>query len=102
MSKINIEIEVPDGLHGTELEGKFLSAAQEVLQEQVILRLFEKGEISSGYAARLLGMTRYDFIEMLGKRGIPLINYGSREEIEQEFRAAGDLLDRTKREKNAE
>lgn len=103
MSKVNIQIEVPDELHGTDLEEKFLSTAQEVLQEQIVLRLFEKGEISSGYAAHLLRMTRYDFIEMLGKRGIPVINYGSKEEIKQEFRAVDDLLNRAKpEERNAE
>jgi predicted HTH domain antitoxin len=103
MSKVNIQIEVPEELHGTELEEKFLSAAQELLQEQVVLRLFEKGEISSGYAAHLLGMSRYDFIELLGKRRIPLINYGSKEEVEQEFQVVDDLLNRTKQEeRNAE
>jgi len=98
MSKINIQIEVPDELHGTEMEEKFLTTAQELLQEQVILRLFEKGEISSGYAAHLLGMTRYDFTELLGRRGVPVINYGSQEEIKQEFRAVDDLLDKLNRE----
>lgn len=98
MSKVNIQIEVPDDLHGTEMEKKFVTTAQELLQEQVVLRLFEKGEISSGYAAHLLGMTRYDFMELLGKRGIPVINYGSKEEIEQEFRAVDDLLNQLNRE----
>ena len=103
MSKVNIQIEVPDELHGTELEEKFLSTAQEVLQEQIVLRLFEKGDVSSGYAAHLLGMTRYDFMEMLGRRGIPIINYGGKEAIEQEFRSVDDLLNRLKPgERNAE
>ncbi len=91
MTKVNVQIEVPEAVKGTPVEEKFLSAAQELLQEQVVLRLFEKGDISSGYAAELLGITRYDFIELLGKHRIPVFNYGSKEEVEQEFQTAKDL-----------
>lgn len=99
MTKVNVQIEVPDSVKGTPVEEKFLSAAQELLQEQVVLRLFEQGDISSGYAAELLGITKFDFIELLGKRGIPVFNYGSKEELEQEFQTVQDLrqqLDRGK------
>lgn len=91
MTKVNVQIEVPEALKGTPVEAKFLSAAQALLQEQTVLRLFEQGDISSGYAAELLGITRFDFIELLGKRGIPLFNYGSKEEVEQEFQTVKDL-----------
>ncbi len=91
MTKVNVQIEVPEAVKGTPVEEKFLSAAQDLLQEQVVLRLFEQGDISSGYAGELLGITRYDFIELLGKRGIPVLNYGSKEEIAQEFSTVKDL-----------
>ena len=98
MSKVNLQIEVPDDLHGTDLGKKFISTAQELLQEQVVLRLFEEGEISSGYAANLLGMSRYNFIEFLAKRGIPLISYGSEEDIEQELQTVKEIRNKLNQE----
>ena len=40
-------------------------------KEDAVVKLFEVGRISSGYAASLLGMTRRDFLEFLQKRGVP-------------------------------
>lgn len=91
MTKVNVQIEVPEALKGSPVEEKFLFAAQELIQEQMVLRLFEQGDISSGYAAELLSITRFDFIELLGKCGISVFNYGSKEELEQEFQTVNDL-----------
>lgn len=84
MSKIYLELEVPEGVK--QIEEEFRAAAQELLLEATALRLFEKGEISSGYGAAMLGMTRREFIELLGRRGIPFFNYDE-EEMRREMEA---------------
>ena len=64
-----------------------LRPQRKTIQEQTVLRLFEQGEISSGYGAALLGMTRYDFMLLLGKRGIPFFNL-TEEELAADAQAA--------------
>lgn len=83
MSKVNLEVEIPDKIQGTQLEGKFVAAAQQVIQERSVIRLFEQGEVSSGYAADMLGMTKHDFIQLLAKYNVPFFNM-TPEEWEQE------------------
>lgn len=90
MPKNSINIEIPDEIKGTELEEKYLETAKKMIREQTVLRLFEQGEISSGYGARLLGVTRQEFITLLGKRGVPFFNY-TKAELEEELRAVKRL-----------
>lgn len=51
------------------------------------LRLFEKGQISLGWAAKMTGFNKRDFIDILGREGIPVCNY-SVEELAEELNAA--------------
>ena len=51
MPKAPLTIDVPKSIKGTKLERKYLDAAKRSVEEQAVLRLFEQGEISSGYAA---------------------------------------------------
>ncbi len=39
------------------------------------IRLFEIGRLSSGQAAELAGYSKRTFLELLGKNGIPLVDY---------------------------
>ncbi len=39
------------------------------------VKLFETGKVSLGQAAKLAGYSKRTFIELLGKMGIPVINY---------------------------
>jgi predicted HTH domain antitoxin len=75
MSKVAFEIEVPNVLRGTPLELKFVETARQVIQERTVIRLFEQGEVSSGYAASLLGLTKHDFIELLARNNVPFFNF---------------------------
>jgi predicted HTH domain antitoxin len=79
MSKVAFEIEVPNMLRGTPLEDKFVEAARQIIQEQTVIRLFEQGEVSSGYAASLLGVTKHDFIQLLSKNNVPFFNFTDEE-----------------------
>lgn len=48
------------------------------------VRLFEKGRVSLGQAATLAGFTKRAFIDVLGREGVPVVNYPA-SELEQEL-----------------
>jgi predicted HTH domain antitoxin len=50
----------------------------------LMFKLFETGKLSLGQAAFLAGYSKSTFIELLGKQGIPVIDYPP-EELEQEL-----------------
>ncbi len=61
-----------------------------MIKEAAVLELYREGKISSGKAAEILGMDRFEFIRYAGKKGIPYIRMTS-EELEEEVR----LLEKT-------
>jgi len=63
---------------------------QRHVNEWLVLSLFTEGVVSSGKAAKLLGITRIEFLDLLRKRGIDYINY-SPQELEEEFKAVKSL-----------
>jgi predicted HTH domain antitoxin len=54
-------------------------------KECVVLELYRRGVISSGKAAELLGMSRFEFIRYSGRLGIPYFRL-SAGELEEELR----------------
>jgi len=48
------------------------------------IKLFEVGKLSLGQAAKLAGYSKPKFIEILGKLGVPVIDYPV-EELQQEI-----------------
>lgn len=50
----------------------------------LMVKLFETGKISLGQAAKMAGYSKPTFIELLGKLGVPVIDYPP-EELEQEM-----------------
>lgn len=63
---------------------------QTQVSEWLVLNLFTEGHISSGRAARLLNMTRVEFLALLRKRGINYLDF-SEEELAEEFQAVEEL-----------
>lgn len=62
---------------------------EEVLKkgkEAIVLELFRRGKISSGYAADLLGLCLADFIDLLKQKGIPFAHY-TKEDIKKDLEA---------------
>ncbi|TAL24058.1 MAG: UPF0175 family protein [Nitrospirae bacterium] len=57
----------------------------DVIKEAAVLELYREGKISSGKAAEMLGMDRFEFIKYAGKKGIPFIRI-TPEELEEEVR----------------
>ena len=60
------------------------------INEWLVLSLFTEDCISSGKAARLLSISRIEFLALLRKQGIAYINY-SEEELAEEFDAVDRL-----------
>jgi predicted HTH domain antitoxin len=63
---------------------------QRRLTEWLVLSLYTDGHISSGKAAKLLNITRIEFLALLRSRGIAYINL-SPEELDEEFRSVDNL-----------
>ena len=87
MQDTTIEVRIPKsllqlGVNPTDI--------QQRVSEWLVLSLFTDDRISSGKAARLLDMSRVDFLALLQERGIAYINY-SEEELAEEFTAVSQL-----------
>jgi len=84
MSQITVQMQVSEAF----LE---LGYSDEELRQEVpvllVLKRFRQGLISSGKAARILGWSRRDFLDLLGREGIPLYD-PSEEELAQEWQTA--------------
>jgi predicted HTH domain antitoxin len=82
---MTITVQVPDAL----LEG--LGESPEELGREVRLaaaiHLYSRGLISQGRGAEIAGLNRWDFIEALGRAGVPACQVTS-EELEQEVERA--------------
>ncbi|MCX6029728.1 MAG: UPF0175 family protein [Chloroflexi bacterium] len=63
---------------------------QQRIQEWLVLSLFTDERISSGKAARLLGVSRLDFLALLRRRGIAYLDY-SQDEWAEEVEIARSL-----------
>lgn len=69
-----VELKLPESLEISEAEIKMIVAA----------RLFDRGELSSGQAAEMAGITKREFIESVGKYGVSIFQY-SAEELERDL-----------------
>jgi len=67
---------------------------QRRVTEWLVLSLFSEGRISSGKAARLLNITRVEFLALLRARGVAYINY-TPDELVEEFAAVEALKVKT-------
>jgi predicted HTH domain antitoxin len=62
----SLEIEYPDEV----LVGIDEEQLKALAREALFVKLYERGLISSGHAGELLGMTRWDFLDLLGRYGV--------------------------------
>lgn len=60
-----LQLELPD-----ELVSSLSSGDVAAVREAALVKLYDLGRISSGKAARLLGMSRRAFIDLLGRYGV--------------------------------
>ncbi|RME81323.1 MAG: UPF0175 family protein [Caldilineae bacterium] len=87
VAEATLEIQIPASLLRFGLDQNEI---QRRVVEWLVLSLFTEGHISSGKAARLLGISRVEFLTLLRARGIAYINY-SPAELAEEFAAAETL-----------
>ena len=71
-------LDIPDYIELDENEALAIIAA----------RLFDKGDLSLGQAAELAGVTKHQFIGLIGSLGINFISYPE-EELQSDFKNAG-------------
>lgn len=87
MTETTFQVRVPTPLLQFGLDQNEI---QRRLVEWLVLSLFAEGHISSGKAARLLNITRIEFLALLRARGIAYINY-TPDELAEEFAAVKKL-----------
>jgi len=69
-----VELDLPESVHLSERDLKMILAA----------KLFDMGELSSGQAAKIVGITRREFLEAVGKYGISIFQYDA-DELEEDL-----------------
>ena len=71
-----LELTLPDSVHLSDSNLKMILAA----------KLFDMGELSSGQAAELAGISKREFIETVGRYGVSIFQYSAeelREDVER-------------------
>lgn len=77
LTAVTIEVTLPQALlFDTGVTPEEAGAA---LVRAFVLSLYRRDRISSGKAARLLGVNRLAFIQMLAEEGIPYLDYTAAE-----------------------
>jgi len=67
----------------------------EKIKELSVLELYRRNEISSGKAAKLLGMERFEFVRYSSRLGIPFFDI-SKEELRRDLESARRSLQKDK------
>jgi predicted HTH domain antitoxin len=87
MAEYTFQVRVP--AHLVQL-GLDQNEVQRRVTEWLVLSLYTEERISSGKAARLLGISRVEFLALLQARGIAYIDY-TPQELAEEFEAVHAL-----------
>ena len=74
---------IPSGFLGFKTEAELTTD----LRVTLAVRLFEEGRVSCGRAALMAGMGKWDFIEELGRRKVPVVDWDE-DEIRRELEYA--------------
>ena len=83
MAEVTFKVKLPPDLLRF---GYDQARIQDSVKEWLVLSLFTDNVISSGKAAKLLEISRVEFLALLRKRGIAYVDY-STQELEDEFAA---------------
>ena len=82
---VTVAVELPK--QALELLGLTPEEAAVYLKKLALIELFRRDEVSSGWAAERLGMSKWDFIQLLGAHKVPYIDL-TEEELRQEVEVA--------------
>ncbi|GGA54777.1 UPF0175 family protein [Okeania sp. KiyG1] len=82
-----------EGLENIQVSAEVREKALQKAKEGYVMALLEVGEISSGRAAQILGVNRFEIIEMMNKWGISIFDDSQDlEELRQEVEEAELIL----------
>lgn len=84
MAETTFEVRVPSELLQFGIDQ---GEIQRRVNEWLVISLFSEGQLSSGKAARILGISRVEFLALLQRRGVAYINY-TPDELAEELAAA--------------
>ncbi|MGD2087077.1 MAG: UPF0175 family protein [Candidatus Aminicenantes bacterium] len=74
------------------MPGKYIPGGEDEFADEIkkisLIKLYELGKISSGMAAKVLGISRVDFIELLGKYKVSIFPYEDKEELLEDLKNA--------------
>jgi predicted HTH domain antitoxin len=88
-----IETPVPEDIYLTlQASGVFREALAERSRRLLAVRFYRERTLSLGKAARLAGLDRWQFIDLLSENQVPVIDY-SDDELAAEFAAVDRLAD---------
>jgi len=88
MSLVKVELSFPSEL--LSLLSTTYRNASDTIKEAAVLELYREGQISSGKAAEILAMERFEFIRYAGMKGIPYIRM-TPDELKEEVELLGKI-----------
>lgn len=78
----NISIEFPESLaHSLKLRGK---AFEKEMKTSSLVKLYEMGKVSSGTAAKVLGMSRVEFLDLLAQYKVSFFGITDQGDIQED------------------
>jgi predicted HTH domain antitoxin len=78
-----INIEYPESLaNSLKLTGKEFESEIKISS---LVKLFELGKVSSGTAAKVLGITRIDFLDLLAKYKVSVLGQFDRDDLREDI-----------------
>jgi predicted HTH domain antitoxin len=81
--KGTINVEYPESLANTlKLSGKDFESE---MKTSSLVKLFELGKVSSGVAARVLGLSRVDFLELLSKYNVSVFGVCDTDDLNEDI-----------------
>jgi predicted HTH domain antitoxin len=64
--KLAFELEIPEGAVDKSDEAELVRS----VREQTVLKLYSEQRVTTGEAAEMLGLTRIEFLDLLGRTGV--------------------------------
>ncbi len=88
---VTLETKVPEDIFLTlQASGLFKETLIEKSQQLLAMRLYQERSLSFGKAARMAGVSHWEFIDLLSDNNIPVIDYSS-DELAAEFESVERL-----------
>lgn len=78
-----INVEYPESLaNSLRLNGKEFESEMKISS---LVKLFELGKVSSGIAARVLGLSRVDFLDLLSKYNVSVLGAYNTDDLNEDI-----------------